>query len=145
VTPLEAAQNFLQFAAACATLLRMSKPLALVYYSNLLPGTQLANRLQDLGYRVQSLNSVAAVVPACERDKPLVLIAELSPPDELCAAVAQLKSNPATKHISVLAFAQSHDDAIQAKAREAGVSLLAGAAAIAEHLPQLLEQILHVD
>jgi hypothetical protein len=30
-------------------LMPMSKPLALVYYSNLLPGSQLTGRLQDLG------------------------------------------------------------------------------------------------
>jgi CheY-like chemotaxis protein len=123
----------------------MSEPLALVYYSNLLPGTQLTNRLLDLGYRVQSLNSVAALASACERDKPLVLIAEWSPPEEVAAAVAQLKSNPATQHISVLAFALSPDDAAQARARQAGVSLLAGTAAIAEHLPQLLDQILRLE
>jgi CheY-like chemotaxis protein len=123
----------------------MSKPLALVYYSNLLPGSQLTNRLQDVGYRVQSLNSVAALAPACERDKPLVLIAELSPPDEVCAAVLQLKSNPATQHISVLAFSLSPDDTTLAKARQAGVNLMVGTAAITEHLPQLLDQILDLE
>jgi PleD family two-component response regulator len=123
----------------------MSKPLALVYYSNLMPGSQLANRLQDLGYGVQSFNSVAALAPACERDRPLVLIAELSPLDEVCAAVAQMKSNPATQHISVLAYSLTQDEAIQARAREAGVNLLAGTAAIADYLHQLLEQILNVE
>ena len=33
----------------------MSEPLAILYYSNLMPGGQLANRLQDLGYRVQTM------------------------------------------------------------------------------------------
>jgi PleD family two-component response regulator len=123
----------------------MSKPLALVYYSNLLPGSQLANRLLDLGYCVQSLNSVAALAPACEREKPLVVVAELWPQTEVCATVAQLKSNPATQHISVLAYSQTQDETVQAKAREAGVNLLAGTAAIAEYLPQLLDQILNVE
>jgi CheY-like chemotaxis protein len=141
----DSAQKFLQFAARCATLSGMSKPLALVYYSNLLPGSQLTNRLRDLGYEVQSLSSIAAVAPACERDKPLVLIAELLPLDEVCAAVAQLKSNPATKHISVLAYSLTQNAAAQAKAREAGVDLLSGNAAIAEHLPQLLDQILKIE
>jgi CheY-like chemotaxis protein len=123
----------------------MSSPLALIYYANLLPGSQLANRLRDLGYSTQSLSSVAGLGPACERDKPLVLVAELSPPGEVCAAVAQLKSNPATQHISVLAYSAAQDEALQTKAREAGVNLLAGTAAIAEYLPQLLEQILNVE
>lgn len=123
----------------------MSKPLALVYYSNLMPGSQLANRLMDSGYSVQIVNNPAAIAPACERDKPLVLIAELSPPTDVCAAVAQVKSNPGTQHISVLGYSMTQEEALQAKAREAGVNLLAGTAAIAEYLPQLLDQILNVE
>jgi PleD family two-component response regulator len=123
----------------------MSKPLALVYYSNLLPGSQLSNRLQDLGYRVQSLDTVALLPPACEREKPLVVIAELLPAAEACAAIAQLKNNPATRHVPVLAFSPVHDAATQALAIEAGVALLAGNAAIAEQLPQLLDQVLQLE
>ena len=123
----------------------MSKPLALVYYSNLLPGSQLSNRLQDLGYRVQSLDTVALLPPACEREKPLVVIAELLPAPEACAAIAQLKNNPATRHVPVLAFSPVHDAATQALAIEAGVALLAGNAAIAEQLPQLLDQVLQLE
>jgi PleD family two-component response regulator len=123
----------------------MSKPLALVYYSNLLPGSQLSNRLQDLGYRVQWLETVAQLPPACEREKPMVVIAELLPATDACAAIAQLKKNPATQHIPVLAFSPVHDAATQGLAIEAGVTLLAGNAAIAEQLPQLLDQILQVE
>ena len=123
----------------------MSKPLALVYYSNLMPGSQLANRLLDLGYGVQNLNNAAAIVSTCERDKPLVLIAELWPQSEVCAAVAQIKATPATQHISVLGYSQTQDETVQGKAREAGVNLLAGTAAISDYLPQLLEQILNVE
>ena len=57
----------------------MSKPLALVYYSNLLPGSQLAGRLLDLGYRVQSLSSAVLLPETCETEMPLVLIAEIAP------------------------------------------------------------------
>jgi PleD family two-component response regulator len=123
----------------------MSEPLALVYYSNLLPGSQLPNRLRDLGYRVQSLETVALLPPACEREKPLVVIAELVPATDACAAIAQLKNNLATAHIPVLAFSPVHDAATQGMAIEAGVTLLAGNAAIAEQLPQLLDQVLQIE
>ncbi len=123
----------------------MSKPLALVYYSNLLPGSQLCNRLQDLGYRVQSLETLASLAPVCEREKPLVVIAELVPAAEACAAITQLKHNPATQHVPVLAFSPVNDATTQAMAVQAGVALLAGNAAIAEQLPQLLDQILQVE
>jgi len=119
--------------------------LALVYYSNLMPGSQLPGRLQDLGYRVQSVSGAALLPSACESEMPLVLIAELAPAAEACAAIARVKSNPATQHIPVLGFGRAHDAAAQTQAREAGVNLLAADAGIAEQLPQLLEQILQVE
>ena len=123
----------------------MSKPLALVYYSNLLPGSQLAGRLQDLGYRVQSVSGAALLPAACESEMPLVVIAELAPPADACAAIARLRANPATQHIPVLGFARMPHAVSQAQAREAGVSLLAADPGIAEQLPQLLDQILQVE
>jgi CheY-like chemotaxis protein len=123
----------------------MSKPLALLYYSNLMPGGQLANRLHDLGYRVQMLADMAALVETCQKEKPLVVVAEILPGGPACASIAQLKKDPATQHIPVLGWSAAQDPAQQLEAREAGVSLLAGTAAIAEHLPRLLDQVLQVE
>ena len=123
----------------------MSKPLALVYYSNLMPGSQLPGRLQDLGYRVQAISDADLLPAACEREMPLVVIAELAPAAEACGAIARLKANPATQHIPVLGFARARDASAQSQARQAGVSLLAAEAGMAEQLPQLLEQILQVE
>jgi CheY-like chemotaxis protein len=135
----------LQFARRCSILVAMSKPLALVYYLNLMPGSQLAGRLQDLGYRVQTVSGAALLPAACESEMPLVLIAELAPPSEACAAIARVRANPATQHIPVLGFTRTHDAASQNQARSAGVTLLAAGAGIAEQLPQLLNQILQVE
>jgi CheY-like chemotaxis protein len=123
----------------------MSEPLALLHYSNLMPGGQLANRLQDLGYRVQTLVDVAALVETCQKEKPLVVVAEILPDGPAFAAIARLKKDPATRHIPVLGWSAAQDAAQQRKAREAGVSLLAGNAAIGEHLPQLLDQVLQLE
>jgi hypothetical protein len=107
----------LQFPPLCSILLPVSKPLALVYYSNLLPGSQLAGRLLDLGYRVQAVSRAALLPGACESEMPLVVIAELAPPADACAAIARLKANPVTQHIPVLGFARNHDAAAQTQAR----------------------------
>jgi CheY-like chemotaxis protein len=123
----------------------MSEPLALLHYSNLMPGGQLANRLQDLGYRVQMLPDIAALVETCQQDKPLLVIAEILPGGPECAAITQLRRDPATQHIPVLGFSAAQDAAQKRQAREAGVTLLAGNAAIAEHLPRLLDQVLQVE
>jgi hypothetical protein len=76
---------------------------------------------------------------------PLVVIAELAPAPEVCTAVAKLRTNPATQHIPVLAFARTPDATAQGQARTAGVTLLAADSGLAEQLPQLLEQILAVE
>jgi CheY-like chemotaxis protein len=123
----------------------MSKPLALLYYSNLMPGSQLGGRLQDMGYRVQSVNTAAALLTACDAEMPLVVIAELAPTAATCAAISQLRANPATQHIPVLGFAHVHDPSIQTQAREAGVTLLAADTGISDQLPRLLDQVLQVE
>ncbi len=122
----------------------MSKPVALVHYSNLLPGTQLANRLLDLGYRVETLPDLADLRETCEREKPMVVVAEVSRDPTGCAGVADLRNNLSTGHIPVLAYSATHDAALQTLAQEAGVTLLASSAAILEQLPQLLDKVLEV-
>ena len=123
----------------------MSEPLALLHYSNLMPGGQLANRLQDLGYRVQTLVDVAALVETCQKEKPLVVVAEILPDGPAFAAIARLKKDPATRHIPVLGWSAPHDVSLDVQALEAGISLLVGNAVIAEHLPRLLDQVLQVE
>ncbi len=107
-------------------------------------GGQLAGRLQDLGYRVQTVRDAATLQEQCAREKPLVLLTEVSNRPGACDGIALVKKSPATSHIPVLAFSASRGKALQAAAGQAGVSLLAGTAAMLEHLPQLLEQVLQL-
>jgi PleD family two-component response regulator len=120
------------------------KPLALLCCSNSLLGGQLACRLQDMGYRVQTIDDPAALQEQCESNKPLVLLAEVSDHPGACDEIALVRKSSATSHIPVLAFSVSHDKALQDAAMKAGVSLLAGNAAILEQLPQLLDQVLQL-
>jgi CheY-like chemotaxis protein len=123
----------------------LSKPLAIIYYATLMPGSQVANKLQDLGYRVQALTDPAGLVALCQKEKPLLVVAELMPAGAALAAIGRLKKDAATGHLPVLAYSAVQDAALQAQAREAGVSLLAGHAAISEHLTRLLDQVLQVE
>jgi len=107
-------------------------------------GGQLSVRLQDLGYRVQTVHDAATLQEQCEREKPLVLLAEVTDRPGDCAGIALVKKSPATSHVPVLAFSTSQDKALQAAAEQAGVSLLAGNTAVLEHLPQLLDQVLEI-
>jgi CheY-like chemotaxis protein len=124
----------------------MTRPLALFVYERVMPGGQLVNRLQDLGYRVQSLANPATLVEQAEREKPLLIMVDLEPhPEEICAAISNLRQNPATAHIPVIAFAAASRASAHDLARAAGATLVVTDSAIIIHLNQFLEQALQVD
>ena len=124
----------------------VTQPLALVLYEKLLPGSQLVNRLQDLNYRVQVIPDAEKLVECAEQAKPMLVFADLEcSRSNVCAALARLKENAATKHLPVIAFSGENTDALQAAAKAAGVTLIVGEVAMLNHLPQFLEQALQVE
>ncbi len=123
----------------------MTQPLALVYYEKLMPGSQLVNKLQDLHYRVQTVNQPAAC-HACARDeRPLLAIVDLAGGGAVCGAIAALKTDAATRHVPVIAFAAEGATQVMAAARRAGAELVVSEAAIANYLPELLNQALQIE
>ncbi len=124
----------------------MNEPLALVLYEKLLPGSQLVNLLQDLKYRVHSISDPAQLVPSAVGFKPMVVFADLEPDsNKVCAAIADLKKNPETRHLPVVAFCAETATHLYPAAQNAGVTLISSDAAVVHHLPQLLEQALQVE
>ena len=124
----------------------MPEPLALFLYEKLLPGGQLVNRLQDSGYRVQTLSDWEALVPQAERDKPLLVLVDLEPnSSQTVGAISRLRQNTATSHIPVIAIASANNTSLQEHARSAGATLVVNDHAILVHLNELLEQALQVD
>ena len=124
----------------------MNQPLALILYERLLPGTQLVNRLQDLNYRVQTVDDAKLLVTEAEQVKPMLVLADLEATrGNACAAIAQLKQNPATQHLPVIAFARENGPELQEAAHAAGVTFLVTETALLNHLPQFLDQALQLD
>jgi CheY-like chemotaxis protein len=124
----------------------MTKPLALVLYEKLLPGSQLVNRLQDINYRVQAIADADRLVECAEQAKPMLVLADLeSTKSNVCAAIARLRQSAATKHLPVIAFSGERAAELQAAARAAGATLVVTDAAILTHLPQFLDQALQVE
>ena len=120
--------------------------MAIVVYEDLLPGTQLVNRLQDLKYRVRAITDVNALESSARQEKPMVVLADVvSSKSDVCGAIARLKSNPETRHIPVIAFADDKAEQLQAAARNAGAALVVSDAAIVSHLAQFLDQALQID
>jgi PleD family two-component response regulator len=125
---------------------RMTKPLALVFYERLLPGTQLVNRLQDLGYRATGVSTTDLLLAAAERDKPMIVFTDLnSSRFNVTDAIGQLRQNPATSHLPVIAFADEKNTALQSAARNSGATLVVSESAILTHLGPFLEQALALE
>lgn len=123
----------------------MTNPLAIVFHERLMPGSQLANRLRDLNYRVLTLDNAARLVATLQNETPLLLFVDLTTPGDICGAITKLKAEPSTSHLPVIAFAPDSDSATLEAAQKAGSNFAVGDTAIISHLPQLLEQALHLD
>ncbi len=124
----------------------MTQPLAFVLYESLLPGSQLANRLRDLGYRVSTVPDASQLLAQAEEEKPMVVVMEVfESAADVCAQLGALKQNPATSHIPVIAYFSPKNKDLQAAATQAGATLVAGDAALLGQLPRLLEQVLEVE
>jgi CheY-like chemotaxis protein len=124
----------------------MTQPLALVLYERLLPGTQVVNRLQDLGYRVLTVNGLEPLIESATREKPMLVVADLvARRINVTEAISKLRLDPATSHIPVIAFADEKNAQLQAAARDAGATLVVNEAAVVTHLEQFLEQALSLD
>src|SRR6185295_15896981 len=134
---------FLQFSDACSKLVRMTQPLALLLCEKLLIGRQLATRLQDLDYRVQTVGGAGSLVETAAREKPLLIIVNVeSDRDQVCPVIADLRANPVTSHIPVILFTAEGRNELQATA---GATLVVTGTAMSTHLHQLLDQALALD
>jgi CheY-like chemotaxis protein len=124
----------------------MTQPLALVFYENLLPGSQLVNRLRDLGYRVLPSTEASSLLALARQNRPLLMIIDLvSGALDLCEIIRTIRNTPETSHIPVLAFAGDAQEALRASARTAGATLVAGATVVLSHLPELLDQLVEME
>jgi CheY-like chemotaxis protein len=124
----------------------MTKPLALVYYERLMPGSQLVNRLQDLGYRVQTLDDTSVLIETARREKPMIALIDLNTPRaNICAIIKEIKDHGETGHIPIIAFAAQKDQKLHAEATRCGATLVAFDDALLPQLPHLLEHALRVE
>jgi len=123
----------------------MTQPLALLHYEKLLPCSQLMHRLEDMGYRVQTVPEAGQLAAQAETTKPLLVIVDLDPGmRSACSAIADLQRNAATSHIPVIAIAGEDQEEAQEAARQAGAKLVVHDHAILAYLDQFLEQALEI-
>lgn len=122
----------------------MIKPLAMILYERLMPGSQLVNRLQDLGYRTETLNDPKLLVQHAEEIKPMLVLADLEPASaRVSEALSRLKENSATAHVPIIAFCA--DSATNLPELAKAATVVVTDTAIVNHLPQFLQQALQID
>jgi hypothetical protein len=122
----------------------MLQPLALVFYERLMPGSQLVNRLQDLHYRVLVANDPSGLPATARREKPLLLVADLARYAEVCAAIEQIKAEPATEHLPAIVFAPDNEPSLIQEARKIPGVIAVTDSGLLNHLEQLIDQALQV-
>jgi len=121
----------------------MTKPLALIHYERLMPGSQLANRLQDLGYRVQTVIEANQIVETARREKPMIAIFDLlAQKSNICSIIEEMKADQETEHLPVIGFAGAKDLKLHTEATRCGAKLVALDDALLPQLPHLLEHAL---
>jgi CheY-like chemotaxis protein len=124
----------------------MTQPLALVFYERLMPGSQLVNRLQDLKFRVDTVNDLMSLVSLAQTEGPMVVFVDLESVQEgMCQAITTLKSDATTQHIPVVAFGSKRMPDMQVAVQKAGANLVVAETALLDHLPDLLNQVLQVE
>ena len=124
----------------------VTRPLAIVFYEKLLPGTQVVNRLTDLGYRVTATQTAVDVPRLVREHTPMVVIADLAlRHGDFCGIIAQLRASPDLAHVPVLGYCDSKHRKLVVAALEAGAKLVAAEQGIPDQLAQLLDQVLAVE
>ena len=125
----------------------MTKPLALVYYERLMPGTQLVNRLQDLGYRVLTLTEPSLLIDTARKERPIVALIDLvtNQGEYLFDHQGDERRQRNHGHIPVVGFAAQKDQKLHTDAARAGATLVAYDDALLPQLPHLLEHALRVE
>ncbi len=111
-----------------------------------MPGSQIVNRLQDLGYRVQACSDAAGLLACAQGEGPMLIVADLQESKEdLDGLIVKLKKDGLTQHVPIIAFTADNDATRQESARQAGATLAVNETAMASHLSELLEQALRID
>ncbi len=111
-----------------------------------MPGAQIALRLKDLGYRVQTIPEAIDLMSAASGTGPLVVFVDLAVHQTAVnQAILGMRANPATQHLPLIAFCGAGQERLQCAARAAGATLVVSETALLQQLKPLLDQALAMD
>ncbi len=122
------------------------KPLAFVCSENMILGTQLVDRLHNLGYRVEIIPDADQLSAQARSARPFVIVSDLtSRGTSLMPVIRGLRQEEATAHIPVIAMTTNPNRQYHSEAVAAGASVVAMESGILAQLPQLLDVALALD
>jgi len=124
----------------------VTQPLVILVYERILPGSQLLNRFQDMGYRVLTLNDPRLLADTARREGPLLAVVDMPfNQADAARAITELRSSHETEHVPVIAIIPAGDKNLEQKAVESRATLVAHDTAILNHLDRFLDQALQLD
>lgn len=124
----------------------MTQPLVILVYERILPGSQLLNRFQDMGYRVLALNDPRGLTETARKEGPLLAVVDMPfAQADAARAIAELRSTSDTHHVPVIAIVPAGDKELEQKAVTSQATLVAHDTAILNHLDRFLQQALQID
>ena len=118
-------------------------PLLLVVSDDLLLPSRIREAAKPLGYAVQTVSSAASAREALQKMPPprAVLVGLNARRFDPLVFIRDVKADPQTQHLLVLAFAGHVETEKHADAREAGADLVVANSSVALHLPQILAKL----
>ena len=96
----------------------MTSPLAILFYEDLMPGTQLVHRLQDLRYRVQVVATGEELLTVAATAGPMLIVGSGFQTRRCLRSHPKLRATPTTVHIPLIAFADEAEDKLQSAAKQ---------------------------
>lgn len=123
----------------------MTQPHAIILHERLIPGSKLLNRLEDLNYRVTATSDAGGLLEKVKSETPLLLFVDIQTTGDVTAAISQIKTDAATAHVPIIAFAPDAQLELLESAKNSGANLAVADSAILNHLPQLIDQALAIE
>lgn len=123
-----------------------TQPTALVVHDRLMPGSALANRLVDRGWRVHSRSGVDGLLEWMHSYRPMLLVIQLDlRGSDVCRLIQDLRAEARLTHIAVLAYGPLANGRLRESAIAAGAQVVAADSSILDQLPSLIDTALAVD
>lgn len=110
-----------------------------------MPGSQLVNRLQDMNYRVLAADNAETLATSVKLETPLLVFIDLKAPGDILSIISQIKADQSTAHVPIIAFAPDAELPLTEAAKNSGANFAVADSAVANHLPQLIDQALLVE